>query len=105
MSLKYTHRAGVRRLPCVVHHIQRSSPKPLGHSKPSFMWTLPGKGEPKFVLIGPGHMTKMAAKPIYGITFRNFLLQNRKSYDLETLHASWGLKFYKVCLNGDPGLT
>ena len=33
-----------------VHHFQRSSPlKPLGQSKPNFMWSLLGKGEPKFV--------------------------------------------------------
>ena len=34
----------------VVHHFQRSSPpKPLGQSKPIFMWSLLGKVEPKFV--------------------------------------------------------
>ena len=32
------------------------------------------KGERKFIN-GPGHMTKMAAMPIYGKTFKN-LLQN-----------------------------
>ena len=33
-----------------VHHFQRSSSlKPLGHSKPNFMWSFLGKGEPKFV--------------------------------------------------------
>ena len=45
------------------HHFQRSSLKPLGQSKPNFMWSLLGKGERKN---GPGHMTKMAAMPIYG---------------------------------------
>ena len=34
-----------------------------------------------------GHMTKMAAMPIYG---KNLLLQNQKSYDLETWHVSLG---------------
>ena len=38
--------------------------KPLGQSKPNFMWSL-GKGEPKFCKNGLGHMTKMAAMPIY----------------------------------------
>ena len=34
----------------VVHHLQTSSPpKPLGQSKSNFMWSLLGKGEPKFV--------------------------------------------------------
>ena len=30
-------------------------------------------------------------------------LQNRKSYDLETWHQL--LELYKVCINGNPGLT
>ena len=32
-----------------VHPFQRSSPKPLGQSKPDFMWSLHGSGERKFV--------------------------------------------------------
>ena len=40
--------AMVRR-PSVVHHIQRS-PKPLGLSKPNFIWSLSGIGERKFIL-------------------------------------------------------
>ena len=34
------------------------------------------------------HMTKMAAMPIYGKTFKNFLLWNQKSDDLETWYAA-----------------
>ena len=37
---------------------------------------------------GTGHMTKMAAMLIYGRSLQNLLLQNRKSYDLETWHAT-----------------
>ena len=47
-------------------------------------------------------MTKMATMTIYGKTFKN-LLQNQKSYDLETWHC--GLKLYKVHVNDNPGLT
>ena len=36
----------------------------------------------------PDHMTKMAAMPIYGKTFKNFLLWNRKADDLETWYAA-----------------
>ena len=37
----------------------------------------------------PGHMTKMAAMPIYGKNFlKNLLLRNHKSYDLETWHVA-----------------
>ena len=56
----------------------------------------PWEGETKVDINGPGYMTKMAAMPIYG---KN-LLQNQKSYDLET----W-LKLYKDYINYDPRLT
>ena len=56
---------------------------------PNFIWSLLGKGEQKFIYVnGLGHMTKIAAMPIYGKTFNNLLLQNQKSYDLDTWHAS-----------------
>ena len=55
----------------------------------------------KVYINGPGHMTKMATSPIYG---KN-LLQNQKSYDLETWHADRGMKPYKVYINDDLGLT
>ena len=35
-------------------------------------------------------MTKMSVTPIYGKTFKNLLLQNRKSYDIETWNAASG---------------
>ena len=39
-----------RRRPSDRSHFQTSSPlKPLGQSKPNFMWSLLGKGERKFV--------------------------------------------------------
>ena len=48
------------------HHFQScSSLKPLGQSKPNFMWSLLGKEERKLTLNGPGHMNKMAVMPIY----------------------------------------
>ena len=33
---------------------------------------------------GPGHMTKMAAMPIYGKNLKYLLLRNQKADDLET---------------------
>ena len=38
-------------------------------------------------------------------TLKNLLLQNQKSYDLETWHVASGLKLYIVYINDDPGLT
>ena len=41
-----------------------------------------------------GHMTKMAATPIYGKSFKNLLLQNQDADDLGTWYVAlgmWGL--------------
>ena len=38
-------------------------------------------------------------------TLKNLLLQNQKSYDLETWHVASGIQAYKVYINDDPGLT
>ena len=50
-------------------------------------------------------MTNMAAMPINGKNLKNLLLQNQKSYYLETWHVALGLKLFKVYINDDPGLT
>ena len=48
------------------------------------------KGGTKVYINDPGHMTKMVAMPIYGKNLKNLLLQNQKSYDLETCHVASG---------------
>ena len=63
------------RRPSVVHHFQRSSLKPLGQSKPHQSQNLCAaylEGGIKVYINGPGHMTEMAAMPIYGKTFKLF---------------------------------
>ena len=50
----------------------------------------PWEGGTKVYINGPGHMTKLAAMPIYGKNLKNILLQNQKSYDLETWHVASG---------------
>ena len=45
------------------------------------------EGGTKVYLNGPGHMTKMAAMPIYN---GKNLIQSQKSYDLETWHVAFG---------------
>ena len=53
-----------------------------------------------------GHMTKMAATPIYGKKpFKNFLLQNRRADFHETRYVAFGLLPIIVCSNDDPGVT
>ena len=39
---------------------------------------------------GHGHMTKVAAMPIYGKSLKNLLLQNQKADNLETWYAASG---------------
>ena len=56
-----------------------------------------GKGVEKMYINGPGHMTKMAAMPIFSRTKSPMILK------LGMQHL--GLKLYKVCINDDPVLT
>ena len=58
--------------------------------KAKFYVEPPWEGGTKRYINCPGHMTKMAAMPIYGKTLKNLLLQNQKSYDLETWHVASG---------------
>ena len=52
-----------------------------------------------------GHMTKMAAMPIYG-PFKNLLLQNRWTDFNETWHeASMAQALQCICVNHDPVMT
>ena len=58
------------------------------------------EGGMKVCINGPGHMTKMAAMPIYmAKTLKNLLLQNQQA----DFHR--GLLPIIVCINDDPGVT
>ena len=50
----------------------------------------PLDGGTKIYSNGLGHMTKMAAIPIYGKTLKNLLFQNQKAYDLEAWYVASG---------------
>ena len=52
--------------------------------KAKFYVEPPWEGGTKICINGQGNMIKMAAMPIYGKNLKNLLLQNQKSYDLET---------------------
>ena len=64
-------------------------------------------GERKFVQInGPGHMTKMAAMPMYGKNpLKIFFSRTRRpiTSGLGMYHLGYGA--YQVCSNDDPRLT
>ena len=71
-------------------HFQTSSPlKPLGQSKAKFNVEPPWEGGTKVYINSPGHMTKMAAMPIYGKNLKK-LLQNRWADFHETWYVASG---------------
>ena len=113
MSLLDTHGSGVR--PSVVRRLS-SVIRPFTFSNVFFSKTArpikaklyeepPWKGGKKAYINCHGHMTKMAAMPIYGKTLKNLLLQNQSPMILKLGMYYWGLKFYKFYINEDPGLT
>ena len=65
----------------------------------------PWDGGTKVCSNSPGHMTKMAAMPIYGKNLKNLLLRYQKADDLETWYAALGARVLPSCSNDDPGLT
>ena len=55
---------------------------------------------------GPGHMTKMAAMPIYGKNLKNLLLhRSKRPMTLKLGMLRQVLEYYQICSNDDPGLT
>ena len=59
----------------------------------------------KFYTNGLGHMTNMAAMPIYGNNLKNLLLQNQYANDLETWYVALSMWVYQDCSKFDSGLT
>ena len=82
--------SGVVRRPSVLSHFQTSSSETARPIKAKFYVEPPWEGGTKIYINGLGHMTQMAAMPIYGKTLKNLLLQNQKAYDLETWHVASG---------------
>ena len=73
----------------IVNNVQTSPLKPLGQSNAKFYVEPSREGVTKCHINVPGHLIKMADIPIYDKkTFKNLLLQNEKSYDLETWHVA-----------------
>ena len=53
-----------------------------------------------------GHITKMAATPIYGKNpIKNLLLQNQKADDLGTWYVAFGVLGLSSLFKNDPRLT
>ena len=55
---------------------------------------------------GPGHMTKMAAMPMYDKNLKKiFFFGTKRPVTLNLGMHHWVLEYYQVCANDDPGLT
>ena len=66
----------------------------------------PWNGGTKNSSNGPGHMTMMAAMPVYGKNLKKSSSpepNGRWPWNLVCKH--WVLKYYQVCSNDNPGLT
>ena len=73
-----------------IQHFQTSFPeKPLGWLKSNLM-DPPWDEETKVYSNSPGHMTKMAAMPIYAKILKLLLLWNQKSDDLGSWYTASG---------------
>ena len=67
-----------------------SSPKPLGQSKPNFMWSLHGSGERKFVRASGSHDQDGHHAQIWYKPFKNLLLWNQRANDLGPWYVALG---------------
>ena len=65
----------------------------------------PWDREMKVCSNGPGHMTNMAAMPIYGKNLKNIYSGTKQPMTLKFGIQHWVLEYYQVCSNDDPGLT
>ena len=65
----------------------------------------PWDGGTKVYSNGPGHMTNMAAMPIYGKNLKNLFLWNKKVSDDEYWYAALGTRVLPSLFNGDTGMT
>ena len=54
----------------------------------------------------PGHMTKMAAMPLYGINpSKIFFSRTTGTISTKIGMNHWGLKYYNIYINHDPVMT
>ena len=83
----------------VVHNSHASISSEIAWPIKAKFHVQPGKG-----VNGPGYMTKMAAMSIYGGNLKKSS-RTGSPMILKLGMQHWGFKLYKVCINGDPGLT
>ena len=64
--------------------------------KAKFEVEVPWEGGKKGYMNVPGHMTKMAATPIYGKNLQKSYSPEGKSYGLEIMHAASGTQALQI---------
>ena len=91
---------------CVSTFSNIFSSETTGPVKVKFHMEPPWDGGTKVCSTGPGHMTKMAAMPIYGKNLKkSSSLEPKKPMTLKLGIQHQVLGYYQVCSNDDPGLT
>ena len=74
--------------------------------KAKFYVEPPWEGGTKVCINGPGHITKMAAMPIYGKNpSKIFFSRTGRPISTKRGMKHWGLLPIIVCINDDPGVT
>ena len=67
------------------------SSETTGPIEAKFYMEPPWDGGTKVCSNSDGHLTKMAAMPIYGKNLKNLLFRNQKAYDLDTWYVASGV--------------
>ena len=94
--------SGVRRRPSTISNIFSETAWPI---KAKFYVEPPWEGGTKVCINGPGHMTKMAATPIYGKNPSKIFSGTGRPISTKLCMKHRGLLPIIVCTNDDPGVT
>ena len=88
------------------HHIQTSSaPKPLGQSKPNFMWSIVRRGNENLYKLSRSHDQDGRHGYKYQKPLNIFYSRTRRPMILKIGMKHQAIEPYKVCINHDPGMT
>ena len=91
---------------CVLSTFLNISFETTGPIEAKFHSEPPWDRETKVYSNRPGHMTKIASMPIYGINLKKILFSGTKrpmTLKIGMRHRVF--KYYQICSNDDPGLT
>ena len=90
---------------CHPHSLITFSSETAWPIKIKFHMKPPWDGGTEVCSNNPGHMTMMAAMPIYGKNLKNLLFRNRRADDLKLGMQHRMHEYYQVYSNDEPGLT